>query len=436
MENNRLSRRTSASPVAVVPGRLDRGHLPAPEARRNPGEWLPSDPIPGAWKPLLEYHAELHRRSTHGPLPPLERDWIEIGPGYVGGPCFGHWDCMHAALDALPGEPAFTRRQILNQIEQQAPSGAIPGVLAWDASGAPFLLGGLAPGCWPMVLDDWLRRHGPDPALQQTGLTALARLLAYMERERSVVGGGFFFADARDRVWESGIDEGVRFDPDLMGDETVFACVDATAQTALHYRLASEWASALGEDATHYRKRYRQTADFLEESCRDSDTGWFHDTPMVGRPERRVLSFEGIWALWVRGLSGHRADREIDGILLSEKGLLGAHGLLTVDRREPRFEPRLWRGPSWNSMTYWAARSCLACDRPDAARILLRRALDGAAAVFEQTGTVWEFYSPDGEDPRTLRRKPGAEPDHPCPDYLGHNPFFAMAELWLRLADG
>ena len=428
----------SRGPV-VVPGRLARDRLPPPARRREPlGDAL-KDRVPAKWLPVLEYHSGLHGRGTHGALPPLERDWVEVGPGYVGGPCFGHWDVMHAALDALEAEPAFARDQILNQIERQKDSGAIPGLLSWDARGEPFVMGGLAPAVWPFVLDDWLARHGPDDALRAKGLDALAKLLRFMERERSVAGGGFFFADARDRVWESGVDEGARFDPDVFGPDPVFSCVDATAQTALHYRIAERWARAGGgeagprESADDFARRAEALETFLADHCRDPESGWFFDAPMAADRGKRVLSFEGIWGLFACGRMDAAADRAVDTIVLDEKNLLGAHGLLTVGRHDARFEKRLWRGPSWNSMTYWAARACLRCERPDAARELLRRALDGAAEVFERTGTIWEFYGPDGEDPLVLHRKPDSVLDEPCPDYLGHNPLFAMAALFARI---
>jgi putative isomerase len=90
----------------------------------------------------------------------------------------------------------------------------------------------------------------------------------------------------------------------------------------------------------------------------------------------------------------------------------------------------MWRGPTWNSMTYWAARGCLRYGRPDAARKLVERALDASAAQFELTGTVWEFYHPHGDDPRQVKRKPHTPYNTPCPDYLGHNPLIAMTRIY------
>jgi hypothetical protein len=80
-------------------------------------------------------------------------------------------------------------------------------------------------------------------------------------------------------------------------------------------------------------------------------------------------------------------------------------------------------------MTYWAARGCLRYGQTTAARQLLEAALDATAVQFARTGTIWEFYHPQGGDPETLKRKPSAR-NVPCRDYLGHNPLFAMVEMW------
>ncbi|VAW27882.1 hypothetical protein MNBD_BACTEROID06-1082, partial [hydrothermal vent metagenome] len=45
-----------------------------------------------AWQPMLKYVAYLHKKSTHPATYPFEYEWEEIGPGYVYGPAFGHWD--------------------------------------------------------------------------------------------------------------------------------------------------------------------------------------------------------------------------------------------------------------------------------------------------------------------------------------------------------
>jgi hypothetical protein len=82
-------------------------------------------------------------------------------------------------------------------------------------------------------------------------------------------------------------------------------------------------------------------------------------------------------------------------------------------------------------MTYWAARACARYGRDTAARQLIELALDATAAEFTRSGTLWEFYHPNLGEPAQLLRKPPAQ-KMPNRDYVGHNPLFAMAELWRR----
>jgi hypothetical protein len=125
-----------------------------------------------------------------------------------------------------------------------------------------------------------------------------------------------------------------------------------------------------------------------------------------------------------------QAQRAIDENVLDPQRFFAPHPITTVGLEDPRFELRMWRGPAWNSMTYWAARGCLRYGRGDAARCLVEAALDGSAAQFERTGTIWEFYHPHGGDPLTLLRKPQTQHNVPCRDYLGHNPLLALARMW------
>jgi neutral trehalase len=160
------------------------------------------------------------------------------------------------------------------------------------------------------------------------------------------------------------------------------------------------------------------------------ETGVFHDVWAVDEPEIRRMAFEGMWPLVVGAATQEQAASVIDGSLLNPARFFTEHPISTVGAEDEAFELRMWRGPAWNSMTYWAARGCLRYGRPDAARMLLGRALDASARQFDRSGTVWEFYHPHGGRPEQLARKPQTDFNAPCRDYLGHNPLIAMARLY------
>ena len=93
----------------------------------------------------------------------------------------------------------------------------------------------------------------------------------------------------------------------------------------------------------------------------------------------------------------------------------------------------MWRGPAWNSMTYWAALGCMRYDRLDAASAILEAALDASAANPKgrarsgsstiRTAAIRWICSASRKPTKTPRAR----------DYLGHNPLIAMARLWQQI---
>jgi len=382
-----------------------------------------------SWRPLLRYAAGLHERSTHPPRHPFPHDWEEIGPGYCYGPAFGHWDIVHQVLDVLPCELEHARAQILNNLAAQQPDGLVPGSI-WMREETPrFSTTGGHPPVWPAAVDDLFELTG-DRALLAVCLDALEHQIGWFEGSRKADGEGFYYTDIVTRQWESGVDEGVRFDDAPKGP---FACVDATSHVFAMYDCAARWSAALQKDSAPSRKRADGIGDFLRDALFDAETGFFHDSWAVGRPERRHLVFEGMWPVVAGAASPEQAGRVVRENLLSEERFLAPHPMATVALSDPAFELRLWRGPSWNSMTLWAARGCLRYGFRDEARVLVERALDSSAEQFRRTGTIWEFYHPLGGSPEDVQRKPHTHFNAPCRDYLGHNPLIAMARMWSAL---
>ncbi|MFH0964412.1 MAG: trehalase family glycosidase [Planctomycetota bacterium] len=378
------------------------------------------------WRGMLGYTAELHARSVLAAQPPFRRPWEEIGPGYVNSPAFGHWDIVHEAMDCLAHEPEHAADQIRNLLAFQGEDGFLPGLIVLRGGKAHWNPEITHPPVWPFAVQELADLYRDDRLLREC-LEPLKRQIRWFERKRAAVGGGFYYEDVVSRRWESGVDEGVRFDQPV---EETPACVDATAHLYACYEIAAKWATALGEEASEFSRKADELGRFIREKLFDAETGFFHDSWAVGRPVRRALAFEGMWPMVVGAASPEQAQRVIDENLLRPDRFLTEHPISTVAVSDPRFELRMWRGPAWNSMTFWTARGCARYDRADAARVLLERALDASAASYERTGTIWEFYHPRGGQELDLARKPHTKYNTPCRNYLGHNPLIAMARLW------
>lgn len=390
------------------------------------------------WRPMLQYVADLHKKSTHPAAYPFDYEWEEIGPGYVYGPAFGHWDIVHQIIDVLPSFPTHALHQLLNDVKNQEPSGLLPGSI-WMPGGEPV------PG-WPTPRKkvEWIKKDAGHPPLWVIGVQDyvnltrntdilkkfyphLVRQITWFENARKADSEGFYYNDILIKKWESGVDQGVRFDEVGMGK---WACIDATSHVYLLYKTASRWSIALGFDSSFFKRRQNELETFIRKDLYNRNDGMFYDIWAMKDSTLRHTVFESMWPLVVGAATKEQADRYIDSYLLNPEVFFTEHPIATVGIKDPKFELRMWRGPAWNSMTYWAARGCLLYERQDAARKLLEKALDATAKQFEKTGTIWEFYDPFGGAPQQLQRKPHTQFNSPCRDYLGHNPLIAMARLY------
>jgi hypothetical protein len=379
-----------------------------------------------AWEPVLLYLAGLHGRSVLPATAHFPHPYESIGPGYQDGRVFGHIDLAHIRLDTVRARPTHVRDQTRNELAGQQADGLIPGIIQFDRAGKAVWKSDKGfPPLWPAAVDAYVEATA-DAAFLAECLAALRKQIGWFEAKRAAPGGGFYYMDVFGRPWESGVDEGVRYDD---RPPAPAACVDATAHVYWMYDTAARWSKALGQPPAAWEEKAKDLRRFIRTELWDADTGYFHDRWVVRRPDRRVRAFEGMWPVVVGAATPEQAKRVIDDHLLNPKEFFAPHPIATVALTDPKFELRMWRGPAWNCMTYWAARGCLRYGRPDAVRKLLEAALDATAVQFERTGTVWEFYHSQVGDQKTLHRKNTGR-RIPCADYLGHNPLFAMVDLW------
>ena len=379
-----------------------------------------------AWQPMLLYLADLHGRSVLPAIGHLKLPYQSIGPGYQNGAVFGHIDLTHERLDTVRAFPDHVRNQIRNELAGQQADGLIPGIVIFQEGGKPWWKNfKVFPPIWVVSVDAYLEASGDTGFLPEC-LEALRKQIGWWEAKRAVPGGGFYYLDLLENTWESGMDEGIRYDRRPPGPA---ACVDACAHLYMLYEHAARWSRQLAQSSELWDAKATALRSFIQKELWDPETGFFYDHWVVRHPDRRQLAFEGMWPVVVGAATAAQAKRVIDDHLLNPKEFFAPHPIATVALNDPKFELRMWRGPAWNCMTYWAARGCLRYERPDAARQLLDAALDATAVQFERTGTIWEFYHPQGGNPETLLRKPSGR-NVPCRDYVGHNPLFAMISLW------
>ncbi len=382
------------------------------------------------WRPMLRYLAELHGRSVLPAVGHLPFPYHTIGPGYQDGRVFGHIDLTHIRLDVVRAAPEHVRNQLRNELAGQQADGLIPGIVMFNEDGQAWwkTFKGFPP-IWVVSAEACVDALRDEDFLAEC-LAALVKQIGWFEAKRAAVGGGFYYLDLKENTWESGMDEGIRYDRRPPAME---ACVDACSHLFLLYDHAARWSRRLRRSAAIWDEKAGALSRFIQTELWDAENGFFHDRWVMRETGPRPLAFEGMWPVVVGAATAEQARRVIDGHLMNPQEFFAPHPIATVALGDPKFELRMWRGPAWNCMTYWAARGCIRYGHTEPAHRLLEAALNATAAQFERTGTIWEFYHPLGGDPATLKRKESGR-NVPCRDYLGHNPLFAMAELWRQTA--
>ena len=243
---------------------------------------------------MLQYTVDLHIADTHPAEPPFQYPWEDTGRGYGYGPGTGHWDLVHEILDVLPAAPEHAREQLLNDIHLQLPTGFLPG-LYWMRKPSPIrhrsrhlrrrqreVLAhagqSAALGCGGRRLPP-ANRQRPRPDGRVPERRPLQ--LGWFERERRAQPDGFLYLDIVNHKWESGVDQGIRFDDSGLASAHPgsTACVDATAHVYQEYMYAAKWARALG-DRRHRRWSAAPpiSAHFIQTQLWDPQNGFFYDS--------------------------------------------------------------------------------------------------------------------------------------------------------------
>lgn len=380
-----------------------------------------------AWAPLLQHIEFLHANSLHPPFPPLPFSWEEIAPNGELGIVFGHLDTVNIACDLLCLAPQKAFHQMTNLLTLQREDGFIPG---WVVCGTHCLHVNdkvSSPPLWAIVVEDYFNQTQNMEALRYC-YPKILKQISWFEEQRNSEEGGFYYLDCMDRIWESGVVEGVRFD---LGGGAIsdFTCVDATSHVYKLYQLAGLWAERLNEDSKEWKNRAKQLQEYIQNELFDSESGFFYDKWMVDDQRKRRMTFEGFWPLICGAASDDQAQRVVDENLIQVKRFFTSHPIPSVSLEDPAFEQKFWRGPTRNSLAYWAARGATNYGRIDVSKIIVEKALDSTLRHFQQTGALWEYYCPIGGNPQTIPRGDG-ELKGPCRDHLGANPLIAMAKMW------
>jgi glycogen debranching enzyme len=177
--------------------------------------------------------------------------------------------------------------------------------------------------------------------------------------------------------------------------------VDTSSQMVLFARCLADMAELQGKEAERqaWSDEGHELAQLINEHLWDAGTGFYYDLTLDGRrvPVKTVAAF---WTL----LAGVAAPHQVAALgaeLQNPATFRRHHRVPTLAADQAGYDPAggYWCGAVWAPTTTMVIRGLERCGCHDLARTIAMDDLTVTGHVFEKTGTVWENYAPDADEP-------------------------------------
>jgi neutral trehalase len=182
--------------------------------------------------------------------------------------------------------------------------------------------------------------------------------------------------------------------------------VDFTAQQALNALYLARIAEAVGEDemAAECRSEHAALAERINELMWDEEAGYYWDLDTAGAPvpARTIAPF---WTLLAKVAPPDRARRLVEH-LSNPAEFWRPHVFpsLSADHHLYSPEGNYWRGSVWPLTNYAVIKGLSRCGHAALARQAAENHVGQMAAIYKETGTIWENYSPEHPVPGNIAK--------------------------------
>ncbi len=202
--------------------------------------------------------------------------------------------------------------------------------------------------------------------------------------------------------WESGMDNGVRFDAiDMLKNHDGAwsmnqESADLNAYLYLDASGLARIADVLGKSAqaAQWHKQARRIAKAVRENMFDARRGWFFDRRLGTGELVPVFGAEGWIPVWA-GVATSRQAEAVATHMLDARKFATFMPFPTLARDDPHFEPETgyWRGPVWMDQALFGVQALRRYGYDDDAARLARRLIRHAQDMPGQ-GAMYENYDP------------------------------------------
>ncbi len=327
-------------------------------------------------------------------------------PSYVGfiGGCWS-WDAWKIATGNVLYNPEGAKGDMLALFDYQADNGMVPDFIGYNKSRNNWRDTKPPVASWGAM--NVYKAMGDKVFLEEI-FDKLYKFHQWWYAERDHDRNGICEYGSTDgtliaAAWESGMDNGVRFDDTKMLENEVDNAWSMNQESiclnSFLYvdKLAlAEMAVVLGKQelADKLRRESEIIKQYVQEKMYDEETGFFYDIRLETGELIKVMGAEGWLPLWA-GIATLEQAEKVKRNMMDAKLFNSYLPLGTLDISHPALRPvrGYWRGPVWFDQVYFGIMGLRRYGYVEEADFLTRKFMEHAQGLMTD-GPIHENYNP------------------------------------------
>ena len=327
-------------------------------------------------------------------------------PSYVGfiGGCWS-WDAWQIASGNVLYNPEGAKSEMLALFDYQADNGMVPDFINYNKKRNNWRDSKPPVASWGAM--NVYKATGDKKFLEEI-FDKLYKFHNWWYNDRDHNKNGICEYGSTDgsliaAAWESGMDNGVRFDDTeilnngrddawSMNQESI--CLNSFLY--IDKKVLAEMASILGK--TDIAEKLNKDAEFIKEYVQknmyDEETGFFYDVKIDSEEKVKVMGAEGWLPLWA-GIATKEQAESVKQNMMNENHFNSHLPLGTLDISHPALRPTrgYWRGPVWFNQVYFGIIGLKNYGYEKEADYLTRKFMNNAQGLMTD-GPIHENYNP------------------------------------------
>lgn len=173
--------------------------------------------------------------------------------------------------------------------------------------------------------------------------------------------------------------------------------IDISSEMVLYAENMAEIAQIIGKEkeAMQYRQEANVLKEIINEKMWDEENGFYYDLTI----NEEIIPIKTVAAFWplLAGVASQDQADQLFQELKNPSTFNRPHRVPTLSAAEAGYDPlgAYWKGGVWAPIVTMVIRGLEKYEANDLARDIAMNHLNNVAAIYQETGTIWENYAPD-----------------------------------------